>query len=94
MRRCDLENLKNEEAIARDWAASATEKKQLPKEGRPPKHVEVALYYLYVFVGKGADRCFMSPRTIQTPYLGNQPVRATAWSSGSTVDNYLHAINS
>ena len=24
---CDLENLKNEEAIARDWAASAIEKK-------------------------------------------------------------------
>ena len=26
---CDLENLKNEEAIARDWAASAIEKKYI-----------------------------------------------------------------
>jgi hypothetical protein len=27
---CDLENLVNEEAIARDWAAAPSEKKKLP----------------------------------------------------------------
>ena len=35
---CDLENLKNEEAIARDWAASAIEKK---------KCIGVFVFYLY-----------------------------------------------